>query len=206
LGGSPSGFSAGCLSGGKASMPGIRVIGGTARGRKLKMAPGAGTRPISDRAKESLFNLLGSDIESAEVLDLFAGTGSVGIEALSRGAARATFVECDRQAVNTIQANLKTVGFAERGRVLRADVFIYLRNQPKQGFDFIYVAPPQYHNLWAETLAALDARPAWANPDCVVVAQIDPREFQALPLKNLELADQRRYGSTLLCLYERPGT
>ena len=189
-------------------MPGIRVIGGTARGRKLQMVPGAGTRPISDRAKESLFNLLGSDIESAEVLDLFAGTGSVGIEALSRGAGRATFDESDRQAVNTIQANLKTVGFAERGRVLRADVFIYLRNQPtlRDGYDFIHVAPPQYHNLWAETLAALDARPGWVNPDGLVVAQIDPREFQALPLKNLNLVDQRRYGSTLLCLYERPGT
>lgn len=186
-------------------MPGIRVIGGTARGRKLQMVPGAGTRPISDRAKESLFNLLGSDIESAEVLDLFAGTGSVGIEALSRGASRATFVESDRQAVNTIQANLKTVGFAERARVLRADVFIQLHNPAKQGFDFIHVAPPQYHNLWAETLAALDARPGWVNPDGVVVAQIDPREFQVLPLNNLELVDQRRYGSTLLCFYERPG-
>jgi 16S rRNA (guanine966-N2)-methyltransferase len=193
-----------------ADVAGIRVIGGTARGRKLLMVPGSGTRPISDRAKESLFNLLGSDVESADVLDLFAGTGSVGIEALSRGASRATFVESDRQAVNTIQANLKAVGFAERGRVLRADVFIYLRNQPKQGFDFIHVAPPQYHNLWAETLAALDARPGWVNSDGVVVAQIDPREWlatgQALPLRALELVDRRRYGSTLLCFYERPGT
>ena len=170
------------------------------------MVPGSSTRPISDRAKESLFNILGADIESADVLDLFAGTGSVGIEALSRGASHATFVEADRQAVNVIQANLKTVGFAERGRVLRSDVFIYLRNTPKGGFDFIHVAPPQYHNLWAETLAALDSRPDWVNPDGVVVAQIDPREFSELPLTNLALADQRRYGSTSLVFYERPGT
>ena len=87
-------------------MTGLRVIGGTAKGRKLLMVPGSGTRPISDRAKESLFNLLGSAVESAEVLDLFAGTGGVGIEALSRGASRATFVESDRHAINTIQANL----------------------------------------------------------------------------------------------------
>ncbi len=186
-------------------MTGLRVIGGTAKGRKLLMVPGSGTRPISDRAKESLFNLLGSDIESSEVLDLFAGTGGVGIEALSRGASRATFVESDRQAVNTIQANLKSVGLAERGRVLRADVFIYLRNEPKQGFDYIHIAPPQYHNLWAESLAALDARPGWVNPDGVVVAQIDPREFQALSLSQLELVDRRRYGNTMLCFYERPG-
>ncbi len=169
------------------------------------MVPGEGTRPISDRAKESLFNLLGGDIESAEVLDLFAGTGSVGIEALSRGARRATFVESDRQAVSIIQANLKTVGFAERGRVLRADVFIYLRNQPQAGFDFIHIAPPQYHNLWAEALAAIDARPEWVNPDGVVVAQIDPREFKPLALSHLQPVDERRYGSTLLAIYERPG-
>ena len=187
-------------------MPGLRIIGGSARGRKLQMVPGSSTRPISDRAKESLFNILGADIELAVVLDLFAGTGSVGSEALSRGASHATFVEADRQALNVIQANLKTVGFAERGRVLRSDVFIYLRNTPKNGFDFIHVAPPQYHNLWAETLAALDSRPDWVNPDGVVVAQIDPREFSELPLTNLALADQRRYGSTLLVFYERPGT
>jgi 16S rRNA (guanine966-N2)-methyltransferase len=205
LGGSPLRLSARRAGRLEASVPGIRVIGGTARGRKLQMAPGAGTRPISDRAKESLFNLLGADIVSAEVLDLFAGTGSVGIEAISRGASRAVFVESDRLAVNTIQANLKTVGFAERGRVLRADVFIYLRNQPKAGFDFIHVAPPQYHNLWAETIASIDARPDWVNPDGVVVAQIDPREFKELPLSTLQLVDQRTYGSTLLAFYERPG-
>jgi len=187
-------------------MPGPRIIGGSARGRRLQMVPGSGTRPISDRAKESLFNILGADIQAAEVLDLFAGTGGVGIEALSRGASRATFVEADRLAVNIIQANLKTVGFAERGRVLRSDVFIYLRNTPKNGFDFIHVAPPQYHNLWAETVTAIDGRPDWVNPDGVVVAQIDPREFSELALTNLALVDQRRYGSTLLAFYERPGT
>ena len=187
-------------------MPGLRIIGGAAKGRKLHMVPGDATRPISDRAKESLFNLLGSDVEAAEVLDLFAGTGSVGIEALSRGASRATFVESERQAVNVIQANLRAVGFAERGRVLRADVFIYLRNEPRQGFDIVHIAPPQYHNWWAATLEALDARPAWVNPDGVVVAQIDPREFHELPLTALELVDQRTYGNTMLCFYERPGS
>ena len=186
-------------------MPGLRIIGGSARGRKLQMAPGEGTRPISDRAKESLFNLLGTDILDALVLDLFAGTGSVGIEALSRGAQQAVFVENDRQAAGTISANLAAVGFAGRGRVLRADVFIHLRNEPRTGYDFIHVAPPQYHNLWAETLSALDARPAWVNPDGVVVAQIDPREYSDLVLQHLQLVDKRRYGNTLLCFYERPG-
>ena len=85
-------------------------------------------------------------------------------------------------------------------------LFIYLRNTPNAGFDFIHIAPPQYHNLWAEALATIDARPNWVNPDGVVVAQIDPREFSALALTNLTLVDQRRYGSTLLAFYERPGS
>ncbi len=186
-------------------MPGLRVIGGTARGRKLAMVPGAATRPISDRSKESLFNILGAHIAGAAVLDLFAGTGSVGIEALSRGAARATFVEHDREAVNIIHANLRTTGLDQRARVVRGDVFIFLRNDPREGFDYIHIAPPQYHDLWSQTLAALDARPAWVNPDGIVVAQIDPREFKRLPIQNLQLYDERRYGNTLLAFYERPG-
>lgn len=186
-------------------MPGIRVIAGSAKGRRLLMVPGEGTRPISDRAKQALFNVLGADVVGAVVLDLFAGTGSVGIEALSRGAQRATFVERDRLAVNTIQANLRTTGFERRARVIRSDVFIYLRNDPAVGFDYIHVAPPQYQGLWADVLAALDARPAWVNPDGVVVAQVDPREFRPLALEHLALVDQRRYGNTLLCFYELPG-
>ena len=186
-------------------MAGLRVIGGTARGRKLAMVPGEGTRPISDRSKESLFNILGAHIVDAQVLDLFAGTGSVGIEALSRGAAHATFVENGRQAINTIHANLRTTGLAQRASVVRGDVFIVLRNDPRQGFDYIHIAPPQYHDLWSQTLSALDARPAWVNPDGLVVAQIDPREFRSVPLQNLQLYDQRRYGNTLLVFYERPG-
>jgi 16S rRNA (guanine966-N2)-methyltransferase len=186
-------------------LPGIRIIGGSARGRKLQMVPGDGTRPISDRAKQALFNILGSDILDAAVLDLFAGTGSVGIEALSRGAKEAVFVEKEKQAAGIIQANLATIGFSGQARVLRADVFIHLRNDPRTGFDYVHIAPPQYHNLWATTLTALDARPAWVNPDGVVVAQIDPREYTELPLQHLRLVDQRRYGNTSLVIYERPG-
>jgi 16S rRNA (guanine966-N2)-methyltransferase len=169
------------------------------------MVPGDGTRPISDRAKQALFNVLGGQIVDAAVLDLFAGTGSVGIEALSRGAASATFVERDRLAVATVQANLKTTGFSDQARVVRSDALIYLRNDPKAGFDYIHIAPPQYKDLWVQALTALDARPAWVNPDGLVVAQIDPLEFKPLPLEHLNLVDERRYGNTLLCFYERPG-
>ena len=188
-------------------MSGLRVIAGEAKGRRLKMVPGSGTRPIADRAKESLFNILGEDIEGAAVLDLFAGTGSVGVEALSRGAEYAVFVESDRLALKTIRENLQSTGLADYARVVRSDVFIYLRHdsRDREAFDYIHVAPPQYQNLWAETLKALDARPVWVNPDGIVVAQIHPREFAELPLQHLTLFDQRQYGSTLLAFYERRG-
>jgi 16S rRNA (guanine(966)-N(2))-methyltransferase RsmD len=184
-------------------MSGLRVIAGSAKGRKLKMPPGEGTRPVMDRVKEAVFNILADDILEATFLDLFAGSGGVGIEALSRGTARAVFVESNTAAVRTIQANLTTTGFTPQARVIRSDALIYLRNDPREGFDFIYIAPPQYHNLWVETLQALDERPAWVNPDGVAIVQIDPREFTELTLTHFALADQRKYGNTLLCFYER---
>src|SRR3990172_11140026 len=102
-------------------MSGLRVISGKARGRRLRSVPGDLTRPITDRAKESLFNILGSDIDGAVVLDLFAGTGSVGIEALSRGAARARFIDQQRQAIETIHFNLSATGLEASAEVLRQD-------------------------------------------------------------------------------------
>ncbi len=186
-------------------MAGLRVIAGSAKGRKLKMPPGDSTRPVMDRVKQALFNILGDDIQSATFLDLFAGSGGIGIEALSRGAAHATFVESQALAARTIQANLLLTGFTEQARLVRTDVFIYLRNDPRAGFDFVYIAPPQYHALWLETLKVLDARPAWVNPDGLAIVQIDPREFSAPPLEHFQLLDQRKYGNTLLCFYERRG-
>jgi 16S rRNA (guanine(966)-N(2))-methyltransferase RsmD len=169
------------------------------------MVPDGGTRPITDRVKESLFNILGDDVAGATFLDLFAGTGSVGIEALSRGAARAVFVENERSALKAIADNLAHTGLAGRAQVVRADVFHYLAAPRREAFDLIYIAPPQYHGLWRQTLEALDARPDWLNPDGVAIAQIHPVEYNELELAHLRLDDQRKYGSTLLCFYEKPG-
>ena len=180
----------------------MRVISGTAKGRKLKSVPGEGTRPVTDRVKESLFDILGADVRGARFLDLFAGTGGVGIEALSRGAAEAVFVEQGRAALETIRANLAITHLADRARVVRADVFTFLASAPDAPFDYIYIAPPQYKDLWAQTLRALDANPAWLSGDAQVIVQIHPREFEELPLEHLALVDQRKYGSTVLCFYE----
>lgn len=176
----------------------MRVISGTAKGRTLK-SPGAATRPITDRAKESLFNILGARVRGANVLDLFAGAGSVGIEALSRGAHAATFVELDREALRAIRDNLTLTRLADRARIVRLDVFKFLRRDAGR-YDLIYVAPPQYHELWAETLTTLDGRGSLSD-DGVIVAQIHPREFHAVELQTFELFDSRKYGSTMLCFY-----
>ncbi|MBN1965446.1 MAG: 16S rRNA (guanine(966)-N(2))-methyltransferase RsmD [Anaerolineae bacterium] len=169
------------------------------------MVPGDATRPVMDRVKEALFNILSPAIEDAAWLDLFAGTGSVGIEALSRGAARVVFVDSARLAVHTIHENLAITGLAERARVVRADVFEYLARPPAQRFDVVYVAPPQYQSLWKETLLKLDAQPDWLNPDGIVVVQVDPREREAVTLHTLEAYDERTYGNTQLWFFERPG-
>jgi 16S rRNA (guanine966-N2)-methyltransferase len=178
----------------------MRVIAGKAKGRRLKMVRGSSTRPVGDRVKEALFSILGDFVIEARVLDLFAGTGSVGIEALSRGASLALFVEQQRQAVFTIRDNLAATGVKDRAQVVRGDVFTFLSKDDLEPFDLIYVAPPQYKELWAKTLRALDGAAVLA-PGGVVVVQMHPKEYQDLELERLRLTDQRKYGSTLLCFY-----
>jgi 16S rRNA (guanine(966)-N(2))-methyltransferase RsmD len=183
----------------------MRVITGKAKGRQLFSVPGDSTRPITDRVKVALFDILYQRVFEALVLDLFAGTGAVGIEALSRGATQATFVECNPRALATLRHNLQLTGLQDNARVVHADVFKFLASYQGQGFDIIHVAPPQYRGLWAQTLQALDRSPLLA-PDGVAVAQIHPKEYQPLDLRNLLLSDQRKYGSTLLCFYEAQGS
>jgi 16S rRNA (guanine966-N2)-methyltransferase len=179
----------------------MRVISGSAKGIQLQAVPGSGTRPISDRVKEAVFNILGDAIVGSRVLDLFAGTGSVGIEALSRGAEQAVFVEKHPKAVATIQANLRRTALEAEARVVRADVFKFLTGSP-QPFDLIYIAPPQYQGLWSKTLLALDAVPEWLDPFGFAIVQIFPKEMEPVSLTSLQLSEQRKYGSTLLCFYE----
>jgi 16S rRNA (guanine(966)-N(2))-methyltransferase RsmD len=183
-------------------MSGLRVISGKARGRRLRAVPGSSTRPITDRVKEALFNILDADVVSASMLDLFAGTGSVGIEALSRGAEFVRFVDIDRLAISTVHANLKHTGLSGKAEVLRSDAFAYLDHQPDQSFDYVYIAPPQYKDMWKRALIKLDAHPMWLSQDAWVINQIHPVEYESLVLSNLVEFDQRKYGSTLLVFYE----
>jgi 16S rRNA (guanine(966)-N(2))-methyltransferase RsmD len=180
----------------------MRVISGSAKGRRLRSVPGEGTRPITDRVKESLFNIIGPDIQDATFLDLFAGTGSVGIEALSRGAKAALFIDLDKSAIKTIRDNLKLTNLTIEAQVLRGDALAILEGPAHMQFDYLYIAPPQYHGLWSRTLKLVDDHLDWLSADAWVIAQIDPREIEDLELDQLEEFDRRNYGSTLLIFFQ----
>jgi 16S rRNA (guanine966-N2)-methyltransferase len=185
-------------------MSGLRVIGGKARGMKLRSVPGDTTRPVTDRVKVSLFNIIGTDIEGATLLDLFGGTGSIGIEALSRGATFVRFVDLNRRAVETIQANLTHTRLQSGAEVLRRDAFVLLSRPADRVFDYIYIAPPQYKGLWKQALQEVDRRKDWLSEDAWVIVQIHPREYEPVELSSLEKFEERTYGSTLLVIYRRP--
>jgi 16S rRNA (guanine(966)-N(2))-methyltransferase RsmD len=179
----------------------MRVISGVAKGRHLQSVPGDSTRPVTDRVKEAVFNIFGADIVDAQFLDLFGGTGGVGIEALSRGAARAVFIEKNRKAQETIKANLLSTKLNDRAEIVRGDAFTYLRGAP-QPFHYIYIAPPQYQRLWIDALNLIDAQPGWLADDGEIVVQVHPKEYETVPLEHFVEIEQRKYGSTLLMFYE----
>jgi 16S rRNA (guanine966-N2)-methyltransferase len=181
----------------------LRVISGSAKGRILKSVPGDTTRPITDRVKESLFNIISADVINSTWWDVFGGTGAVGIEALSRGAAFCRFTDLNRVPIDTIKFNLTVTRLASRAEAKRADAFSMLRSNPDRKFHYIYIAPPQYQDMWAQALLELDSNPAWLEEDCWVIAQIHPKEYKPLALNALVEFDQRKYGSTLLVFYER---
>jgi 16S rRNA (guanine966-N2)-methyltransferase len=179
-----------------------RIISGTAKGLRLKSVPGDITRPITDRVKESLFNILGKDIVEATLLDLFGGTGSVGIEALSRGAAYVRFVDLHRAAIATIKANLEHTKLASAAEVVFSDAYALLRQRADRQFDYVYIAPPQFKKMWQPAIQILDENPGWLSSGAWVIVQIAPREYEKLQLNHLTKFDERKYGSTLLIFYE----
>lgn len=179
----------------------MRVIAGTARGRPLRPVPGSGTRPITDRVKEALFNIVGADVVGSSWWDVFAGTGAVGIEALSRSAKQVRFTDRNQLAIETTKANLATLGFSGAAETRRGDAFAMLGAQPDASFDYIFIAPPQYKDLWSRALRALDQNTGWLTSDGWVIVQIDPKEFSATALEYLNNFDSRRYGTTQLLFY-----
>ena len=188
----------------------IKIVGGKHRGRSIATPEGGTTRPTANRARESLFNILmhanwrddgTSPLIEARVLDAFAGSGALGIEALSRGAAHASFLDTDATAVRLIGENLRKIGEAANARVIRADA-----TRPpttREGCDLALLDPPYRSGLAAPALAAL-AEAGWLNPDAVATVELAATE-DLDPPRGFETIDERRYGAAkIVILRYRP--
>jgi 16S rRNA (guanine966-N2)-methyltransferase len=172
----------------------MRVIAGTARGRLLVVPRGTTTRPITDRVKETLFGILGERVIDARVLDLYAGSGAIGIEALSRGATHCDFVEVARQAVAAIRENLQRTGVEDRGSVHQEDVVRHLAHVTAKAYDLVFVDPPYEERA---ILAPLERLPAHLAPGAVVVVKHHWRTPIPEP-HGLTGWRERRFGETML--------
>lgn len=180
----------------------MRVITGTARGRKLKPLPGLDTRPTADSVKESLFNILQFDIEGRRALDLFAGTGQLGIEALSRGAAWCDFVDVNPAAVKLVRENLASTGLSGRASVVRRDFLAFLQGCRGKKYDLVFLDPPYAQTALERALEAIAAIDIVS--ECGIIVCESPAG-KALPELSAPYGKGReyRYGKTRLTLYRR---
>ena len=178
----------------------MRVITGSARGRRLKELEGMETRPTTDRVKEGLFNILQFDIEGRRVLDLFAGTGQLGIECLSRGAASAVFVDRRPDAVKLIRENLKITDLQDRARVVAGDSMEFLKSL-KERFDIVLLDPPYAAGLLEPAIAHLTAFDI-LNPHGIIVAEHPAERSLQPPAAPYRVRRAYRYGKiavTVIC-------
>ncbi|MCD8211549.1 MAG: 16S rRNA (guanine(966)-N(2))-methyltransferase RsmD [Oscillospiraceae bacterium] len=182
----------------------MRVISGEARGRKLKTLQGLDTRPTGDKVKQAIFNIIQFDIEGRHILDLFAGTGQLAIEALSRGAADAVLVDSSPEAVQTIRENLSLTGLADRARVIREDAAAYLDRHPGP-FDLVFLDPPYRAGLLSPVIKKITTIDILSESGIIICES--PAD---LGLPDVEAPYVRgrtySYGKTRVTLYHRePG-
>lgn len=175
----------------------MRIVAGSFRGRTLQTPPGGATRPTADRTRQALFNVLehaawAPDLDGARVLDLFAGSGALGLEALSRGAATATFVESAEPACAALRANIAALRVEDRARLHRRDATI-AGAPPPQPFDLVFLDPPYAKGLGERALAAL-ASPDWLAPEALVVFERGVDEPAPI-LPGYDQVDARDWGA-----------
>lgn len=179
----------------------MRIIAGKAKGRRLKAPKDRATRPMQDRIKEAVFSSLGSAVAGASVLDLYAGTGSMGLEALSRGASRAVFVERDRKALTVLRDNCAAVDLG--GDVVAGDVAPFLASG-SEAFDLVFIDPP-YPDSDESVLAIMTAVGRRTAPDGLVVLH-RPVGATLPETESLVLVDERRYGGAQLWRFKKEST
>lgn len=177
----------------------LRIIAGELKGRRLRSVRGTQTRPTADRVREAIFNILAFQIQDSIVLDLFAGTGAFGIEALSRGAVSAFFIDNDSDSISVIRENIKHLSLEDATKILRWNPTISLTclNSLQSTFNLIFMDPPYNQNMIAPTLFNLHTSQSMEKGACVVVehSYLEPVLKGQLPF---EISDQRRYGKTLV--------
>lgn len=180
----------------------MRVIGGTLKGRRLVAPGGRSIRPTADRVREALFSILADRVAGARVLDLFAGTGALAIEALSRGADDAVLVDSSREAVRAIERNLDAMALSDRARVVRSDVWRFLDLGPSTGaFDLIFADPP--YTIGAASggrILSGVVTGGWMAPRATVVTEHDPKTLWDVP-QGLVSVSHRDYGGTRISIY-----
>jgi 16S rRNA (guanine(966)-N(2))-methyltransferase RsmD len=179
----------------------VRIVGGDARGRTLRSVPGDKTRPTADRVRQSLFDLLGQRMDGLRVLDLYAGTGALGLEALSRGAAQAVFVESEARACGVIHANLAALRYEDRATMVRAELPRALASL-RGPFDLIFSDPPYALRAAQAVLDGLSSNDLVA-PGGRAVLEMDRREPAPNGPAGFAIADERRYGETRVLVVRR---
>lgn len=183
----------------------MRIIGGSARGRRLLTPKNDRIRPTADRVKESLFNILAvlaGNFSGFRVLDVFAGTGNLGIEALSRGAAEAVFIDENREAVLLVKKNLELAGFADRGKVLPKEALAALKSLEKTDgpFSLVFLDPPYSKGLSGQVLEFL-ASSALIDENSVIVVETASKEELPETISSLRQFDRRVYGDTAIVFF-----
>ena len=178
----------------------MRVITGTARGRKLLTPEGLDTRPTTDKVKEAVCSALQFDFPGAHVLDLFAGSGQMGIEALSRGARRATFIDADNRALSCIRQNVKACGFADIAAVLKSDAVSFLQRTGER-FDIAFLDPPYRHDILPQILPILAEK---MQKNGIIVCEHEPECKLSQRILNFDLQKQKKYGKIMISVFRNP--
>ncbi|MBP1936472.1 16S rRNA (guanine(966)-N(2))-methyltransferase RsmD [Paenibacillus sediminis] len=180
----------------------MRVISGSAKGRALKGVPGMGTRPTTDKVKEAIFSMIGPYFEGGMALDLFAGTGGLGIEALSRGMDRAIFIDMEPKSIEVIRANLKSTGLAEKAEVYRNDAVRAIKALEKRSvsFDLVFLDPPYRLKHGDELMQLMDER-GLLNPQAIVVLEYESSYEYPESFGHFVCQRKAIYGETAVSIY-----
>jgi len=177
----------------------MRITGGTGRGTRLRVPAGDRVRPTADKVKQALFNILGDRVRDAVVLDLYAGTGGIGIEALSRGASRAVLVDDSRKSLQVIRRNVEQAGCGDAAQVIAAKAESFIRKAAER-FDIVFLDPPYTQEI--ERLLDLIAGSELLEPDAIVVAEHFKKQPSPESAGGLSLYREARYGDTVLAFYQ----